>query len=30
EVLSVLLLASLVGSIVLSRSDIGPGEGEEG
>jgi NADH-quinone oxidoreductase subunit J len=30
EVLSVLLLASLVGSIVLSRSDIGPGEEKEG
>ncbi|MFG1998870.1 NADH-quinone oxidoreductase subunit J [Spirillospora sp. NPDC048911] len=27
EVLSVLLLASLVGAIVLSRSDIGPGRG---
>ena len=29
EVLSVLLLASLVGAIVLSRSDIGPDAGEE-
>ncbi|MEW2355286.1 NADH-quinone oxidoreductase subunit J [Spirillospora sp. NPDC029432] len=28
EVLSVLLLAALVGAIVLSRSDIGPGAGD--
>jgi NADH-quinone oxidoreductase subunit J len=29
EALSVLLLAALVGAIVLSRSDIGPGSAEE-